>query len=280
MTLDTFPKMDQRSPEWYSARCGMVTASVMNTLISVGSPDALAVECPRCTAFVGEPCWSANSKTPTPIKTVHDERKAAASNLPPTYAPADNDTSKALILALAAERITDYVEDTFVTHDMFRGIESEPYARDLYAKHCAEEPISEVGFMTRQFIGSEFVFDIGYSPDGLVGDEGLIEIKAPRQKGHLSTVVGDVVPAQHMAQLQTGLLVSGRKWIDFVSYSGGMHLWPKRVTPDPAWQAGILAAAEKAERDIAGHVATYQRATKGLPLAERIDFNRVELKLA
>jgi hypothetical protein len=273
MNLTTYPKLVQRSPEWYEVRCGMVTASVMNTLISVGSPDALAVECPRCTAFVGEPCWSANSKTPTPIKTVHDERKAASSNLPPTYAPADNDTSKALILALAAERITDYVEDTFVTHDMFRGIESEPYARDLYAEHT-DQPVEEVGFMVREFEG----FKIGYSPDGLVGEDGLIEIKAPRQKGHLSTVVSNEVPAQHMAQLQTGLLVSGREWIDFVSYSGGMHLWPKRVTPDPAWQDAILAAAEKAERDIKAHVATYQRATEGLPLAKRIDFNAVELR--
>jgi hypothetical protein len=159
---------------------------------------------------------------------------------------------------------------------MWRDIDSEPYARDLYAEHCTDQAVAEAGFMIRDFDG----FSIGYSPDGLVGNDGLIEIKAPRQKGHLSTVVSDVVPPQHMAQLQTGLLVSGRAWIDFVSYSGGMHLWPKRVTPDPAWQAAILAAAEKAEDAIAGHAATYQRATKGLPLAQRIDFNRVELKLA
>lgn len=266
--------VDQRTPEWYAARCGIVTASAMNALVTVGAPDARDVQCSACDSAVGSPCFSMARKTPTEMKTFHHERITAAGNLPPTYTPADNDTSRALILALAAERITEHVEETFVSHDMWRGIDAEPYARDLYAEHCADQPITEVGFMIREFDG----FKIGYSPDGLVGDDGLIEIKAPRQKGHLSTVVSDDIPAQHMAQLQTGLLVSGREWIDFVSYSGGMHLWPKRVTPDPAWQAAILAAAEKAEREIAAHVATYNRAVEGLPLAKRIDFNTVELR--
>lgn len=273
-TLHIHKNLVQRSPEWYEKRCGIVTASAMNALVTVGAPDALSVDCPSCNATPGEACLSKNARTPTPIKTIHGERTEAASNLPPTYTPADNDTSRALILALAAERITEHVEETFVSHDMWRGIDSEPYARDLYAEHCTDQPITEVGFMIREFDG----FKIGYSPDGFVGDDGLIEIKAPRQKGHLSTVVSDDIPAQHMAQLQTGLLVSGREWIDFVSYSGGMHLWPKRVTPDPAWQAAILAAAEKAEREITAHVATYNRAVEGLPLAKRIDFNTVELR--
>lgn len=267
--------VEQRSEAWYAARCGIVTASVMKDLVTVGAPDATTVACPACEVADG-PCIAANRKTPTPIKSVHDERAEKARGLPPVYSPADNDTSRALILALAAERITNHIEDTFETYDMRRGIDSEPLARGLYAEHRTDQPVTEAGFMIRDFNG----FSIGYSPDGLIGDDGLIEIKAPRQKGHLSTIVTGEIPAQHMAQLQTALLVSGRKWIDFVSYSGGMHLWPKRVTPDPAWQAAILAAAEKAEDEINGHVATYQRATKGLPLAERIDFNRVELKLA
>lgn len=272
--------VEQRSEAWYAARCGIVTASVMKDLVTVGAPDATAVACPTCGTVAKTPCIAVGRKVRTEIKTFHDDRAAKARTLPPVYAPADNDTSKALILALAAERIANHVEDSYTTHDMWRGIESEPYARDLYAEHCTDQPVTEAGFMIRQFLGNEWVFDIGYSPDGLVGDDGLIEIKAPRQKGHLSTIVTGEIPAQHMAQLQTALLVSGRQWIDFVSYCGGMHLWPKRVTPDPAWQAAILAAAEKAEADIADHTATHQRATKGLPLAERIDFNRVELKLS
>lgn len=276
MTLHIYADLEQRSKEWYEARCGIVTASAVGNLISVNPPNAITVDCPTCKAGAGDPCLSAARKTPTPIKTLHDARNEAASNLPPVYGPADNDTARNLLATLAAERITGYVEDTWISNDMWRGIESEPYARDLYAEHCTDQPVTEVGFMVRDY--GDFV--LGYSPDGLVGDDGLIEIKAPRQKGHLATVVSNEVPAHYMAQLQTGLLVSGRKWIDFVSYSGGMHLWPKRVTPDPKWQAAILAAAARAEQAIEEQVAAYEQAVVGLPLAERIDFNTVELKLA
>lgn len=266
--------VEQRSPKWYEARCGMVTASSMKDLITVASPDAITVDCSNCLALVGKPCVNLARKDKAEIKGFHEARTTKAASLPPVYVPADNDTSKALILALTAERITKHVEDTYITHDMWRGIDSEPLARDLYADHHDGHKVTTAGFMIRDFDG----FSIGYSPDGLVDDDGLIEIKAPRQKGHLSTVVADEIPPMHMAQLQTGLLVSGREWIDYVSYAGGMHLWPKRVTPDPAWQAAIIAAAEKAEREIRAHITTYKKAVNGLPLAELIDFNVVELK--
>lgn len=266
--------LEQRSPEWYEARCGIVTASAMSGLISVGAPDALSVECPTCNAKPDLPCLAANRKEPTAIKTPHDARAAEASNLPPVIAPANNETSRGLIAALASERIANYVEETWPTSDMQRGINAEPFARDLYAEHIAKDTVDEVGFMIRQFDG----FSIGYSPDGLVGEDGLIEIKAPRQKGHVITVISDEgVPAQHMAQLQTGLLVTGRKWIDFVSYNGGLHLWPKRVTPDQRWQDAILAAAKQAEDDIAAIVTAYKEAVVGLPVAPRIDFNEIGL---
>lgn len=264
--LHIYENLEQRSPEWYAARCGIVTASAIGTLITVGPPDASAVECPSCGALPVESCISLASKSPSVLKKPHGERTEAAKSLPPVYSPAEGDTARALIMALAAERITSHVEETWISADMYRGIDAEPYARHLYAEHCTEEPVTEVGFMVREYDG----FKIGYSPDGLVGDRGLLEIKAPRQKGHLSTVVSGEVPAHHMAQLQTGLLVSGRDYIDFVSYSGGMHLWPKRVFPDPKWQAAILAAAEHAEKAINEYVATYERAVEGLPLTERI----------
>lgn len=269
MTVTLYEELEQRSPEWYAARCGIVTASAISALVTVASPAATTVPCETCSAPADSPCISLGRKSATAIKTFHDERIKAASNLPPTYVPADNDTSRSLTLALAAERITAYSEETFTTRDMERGIFAEPFARDLYAEHCTTERVTEIGFAVRDF-GD---FKIGYSPDGLVGSNGLIEIKAPRQKGHLSTVVTDEIPAHYMAQLQTGLLVLERDWIDFVSYAGGMHLWPKRVTPDPAWRAAIIAAAEKAEREIREHMNTYQSATKGLPLAPRIDLS-------
>ena len=182
----------------------------------------------------------------------------------PTLKVADNDVSRGVTAVLTAERIAGFTEDLPVTSDMWRGVECEPIARDLYAKHHA--PVTEIGFMVRDDWG----FSIGYSPDGLVGEDGLIEIKAPRAKTHLTTILSDQVPAHYMAQLQCGLLVSGRKWIDFVSYVGGLPLWTKRVLPDPAWHEAIVAAVAKFETTAAEMVAAYMQATEGLPATERV----------
>lgn len=181
-----------------------------------------------------------------------------------TLKPANNDYSRGLTALLVAERITGHTEPTFISNDMFRGIDDEPRARDKYAEHYA--PVSEVGFMVRDDWG----FSIGYSPDGLVGDDGLIEVKAPRPKTHLQTILAGDVPAQHMPQLQCGLLVSGRKWIDYLSYSGGMPMWPKRVFPDPKWHAAIVAAVAQFEAVAEGMTANYRLTTEGLPMTERV----------
>ena len=181
----------------------------------------------------------------------------------PTLKIADNDTSRGLLLSLAAERITSHVEDGYTSPDMWRGILEEPIAREKYAEHHA--PVTEVGFMVRDFDG----FRIGYSPDGLVGDDGLIEIKSRAQKAQVRTVIDGVVPAANMAQLQCGLLVSGREWIDYVSFSGGMALWTTCVQPIPEWLDALTAAAEKAEARINDIVARYTEATDGLPMTER-----------
>lgn len=273
MTLTIHDDVEQRSPEWYKLRCGLVTASSVGALISINPPDAITVDCPTCKATAGSPCLSAAKKAPTAIKSFHDARTTATADLPPVYGPVDNETSRNLIATLAAERITGHVEETRMTADMWRGVDAEPYARSEYAAHIGL-PVVECGFMVRDF-GD---FSVGYSPDGLVGDDGLLECKAPRQKGHLLSVVNDEVPPFYMAQLQTGFLVSGRKWIDFQPYVGGMRLWTKRVTPDPAWQGAILAVAERAEREITDLVNRYEQAVIGLPLTERIDFNTVELR--
>lgn len=263
--------VDQRSKEWYEARRGIVTASSVGDLISISSPDPTVVACETCSAVVGSPCMNARATKPTPIKSFHETRTTKAATLPPVYGPATGDTARGLLDSLAAERITGHVEDTYTSRDMERGIAAEPIARDLYAGYHAA--VNECGFMVRDFDG----FKIGYSPDGLVGDDGLIEIKAPRQKRELRTIINGEVPAEHMAQLQTALLVSGRSWIDFVSYCGGMPLWVKRVTPDRKWQTAIVAAAERAEREIEQRVSAVRAASAGLPIAELIDFNDLEL---
>jgi hypothetical protein len=200
----------------------------------------------------------------------HDQRRGIVTAsvvgqlLTPTLKVANNDTSRALTALLVAERITGYTDATYMTADMFRGHEDEPRAVAVYSEHFA--PVTTTGFMVRDDWG----FRIGFSPDGLVGDDGLIEVKSRRQKKHLQTILSDAVPAENMAQCQTGLLVSGRPWLDYVSYCGGMPLWRKRIEPDQAWFDAIIDAVATFEATSAGMVAAYTAATHGLPPTERI----------
>lgn len=205
----------------------------------------------------------------------HDQRRGIITAsvvgklITPTLKVASNDTSRGVTSTLVAERISGFTEDTPMNSDMWRGVTAEPVARDLYSEHFA--PVTEVGFMCRD----EGWGTLGYSPDGLVGDDGLIEVKAPRAKGHVTTILADRVPPFYMAQLQAGLLVSGREWIDFVSFCGGLPLWVKRVYPDIDWHVAITEAVELFEKNAAEMVATYEARTKGLPMTERI----VELEI-
>ena len=185
---------------------------------------------------------------------------------PKTVKVASNDYSRALTAQLVAERITGRTEYVHVNADMERGNLSEPIARDIYAEHYA--PVEEVGFM----LLDTPAYRIGYSPDGLVGEHGLIEIKAPRAKTHLTTLLANEVPLGNMAQCQTGLFVSGREWLDFISYHGGLPLFVKRVKPDPAWFNAIQSAAEQFEGTAAAMMADYTTAIHGRPATEYIDF--------
>ncbi|MFI2563044.1 YqaJ viral recombinase family protein [Paenarthrobacter sp. NPDC018779] len=263
--LRVYNNLIQGSDEWLQARCGILTASVTGQFITQGTPDALTLDCPRCESPAGSACISTARKVPTPIKTVHDERTYAANALPPVLKTTANEYTRNLTLTLVSERITGYVDPTPMSRDMERGTLDEPYARDKYSEHHA--PAREVGFMVREYDWGS----IGYSPDGLVGDDGLIEIKAPKPKKHLATILAGEVPLEHMAQIQTGLLVSGRDWLDFISYSGGMPLWTRRVHPDPVWHAAILEAAQTFETTSAAMIATYQQLTSNLPATERIN---------
>jgi hypothetical protein len=183
-----------------------------------------------------------------------------------TGRPASNDTSRRLTLALVAERITGETEPVYMNDDMLRGHLEEPRARDMYAEHFSGgEIVSETGFMVRDDWG----FQLGYSPDGLVGDDGLIEVKAPRAKGHIATILSGVVPDRHMPQIQAGLLVSGREWCDFISYYGGLPPFVKRVHADPKWAESIVAAVAAFEQAAVQMTERYDIATRGLPATER-----------
>lgn len=195
-----------------------------------------------------------------------------------TGRPASNDTSRRHTLTLVAERISGQVEEVFTNNDMWRGIDLEPVARDMYAEHFADEPVTTTGFLVRDDWG----FKIGASPDGLVGDHGGLEVKAPRAKGHIATVLADQVPSQYMPQIQACLLVSGREWWDFCSYFGGLRPYVKRVYADPKWAEAIVNAVAAFEQRAEVMVHDYLDRTAGLPDTEPYltGNNTVELKLA
>ena len=169
----------------------------------------------------------------------------------PTMRPASNDKERAHLFELLGQRITGYTEPHYISDDMLRGHEDEIEARIRYAEHFA--PVTACGFVTNDDHGVV----IGYSPDGLVGDDGLIECKSRRQKYQIETILADEVPAEYLLQCQTGLLVTGRKWLDFVSYCGGLPMVVKRVWPCPEIQQAIIAAASAFEQRLAAAQARY-----------------------
>ncbi len=183
---------------------------------------------------------------------------------PRTIKPADNPDSRSLTMLIVSERITGWTEDTYVSSAMWRGVEDEPRAVETYSQVYA--PVETVGFMVRDDWG----FRIGYSPDGLVGKDGLIEVKSRSPREHVRVVIEDAVPAEHMAQLQCGLLVSGRQWVDYISYCGGLPMWVKRVTPDQRWHDAILTAVAAFEASATSLISTFTTRTAGLPATERV----------
>ena len=264
-----YAELEQGSPEWLQARCGVVTASVIGQLITSSKPGADAYDCPKCGASIGDPCVSVATKMQRPLKIMHSERFAIAaeSDAAPILSIAMTDTAQSTILRLAAERISQHVEEQPETWDMMRGHEDEPKARDEYEQRWGVT-VDEIGFMTRDIGG----VTIGYSPDGLVADAGLIECKSRRQAtqlAHWITEPGVHVPAENMAQLQTGLLVSGRDWIDYLGFAEGWATLEIRVRPDAQWFDVIVAAAKYAEAEIQRITTIYTERTAGLTPSER-----------
>lgn len=193
--------------------------------------------------------------------------------LTPTLKVADNETSRGITYTLAAERITGTVDPVYPSFDMQRGTDDEPFARIAYAEHHA--PVHEVGFMVRE-LGDGV--RLGYSPDGLVGDDGLIEVKSRKPKEQVRTILSDRVPPYNMAQLMAGLLVSGREWVDYVSYAAGLPLYVRRVYPDPAWFNAITEAAHTFETNVNVIVSNYtQAAARYAPTEPRIQLEDIRI---
>lgn len=265
MTLKTFDHLEQGSTEWLDARRGMLTASTIGSLVGERTLTAVERLCPACESMPGDPCIGTRGG---PIKTPHTERAAYARENPMTVVAAMGvDDMHSLALTIAAERIVQFTEHVYVTGDMLRGQEDEPLAVAEYERRTGRA-VTHTGFMTNTIRGHV----VGYSPDGLVDDNGLIECKSRKSKKQLSTMLTDTVPPENLAQLHMGLMVSEREWIDYVSYAGG---WPAhiiRVIPDPQWQSAIGDAVERFEDTVEAMVLDWHNRYGSLPRTERIEY--------
>ena len=114
---------------------------------------------------------------------------------------------------LVAERLTGTVAETFTSSAMARGNEVEPQARAAYEFLRDGQTIQTVGFVDHPRIAM-----VGASPDGLVGETGLIEIKCPNTSTHIATLLDSKIPKKYMTQMQFQMACTGRAWCDFVSF--------------------------------------------------------------
>lgn len=140
---------------------------------------------------------------------------------------------------LVAERMTGVVEDGPTSAAMQWGCNTEAEARDAY-RLMADADVDEVGFVNHPTIVMS-----GASPDGLVGTEGLIEIKCPNTATHISTLLAAKIPTKYQVQIQWQLACTGRAWCDFVSYDprlpDAMRLFVRRIPRDDAAIAELEA---------------------------------------
>jgi putative phage-type endonuclease len=142
-------------------------------------------------------------------------------------------TSRANYMAeLICERLTGMQGASYSNAAMAWGVETEPMARAAY-EGAVGSLVVETGFVPHASIQMS-----GASPDGLVDEDGLVEIKCPMTATHIETLLGQSVPAKYVTQMQWQMACTGRKWCDFVSYDPrmpeNMRIFIKRVERDDA----------------------------------------------
>ena len=196
--------MEQRSDEWFAARCGKVTASALYKVMAKTKTG-----------------WGA------------DRTNYAAQ--------------------LVTERLTGRPADSFTNAAMQWGIDTEAQARMAYAFHADENPV-EIGFLDHPRIAWS-----GASPDGLVGLDGMIEIKCPNTATHIATLDGAPIDRKYLYQMQWQMACAERDWCDFVSFDPrlppAMQLHTRRVERDDELLGELETAVTEFLAEVAETVA-------------------------
>ena len=174
-------QIQQRSPEWFAARLGKVTASKVADVIA---------------------------KTKTGYSASRDNYMAQ----------------------LICERMTGQRQESYTNAAMEWGTETEPLARAAYEARKGVL-VDEVGLIDHPYVQRS-----GASPDGLVGDDGVLEIKCPNTATHFETLLKGEMPSKYIPQVQWQMACTNRKWCDFVSFDprvdDGLKLFVVRIQRD------------------------------------------------
>ncbi len=204
--------MEQRTPEWYAARAGKVTASRVADVIAK-------------------------------IKTGWGASRA-------TY-----------MGELIAERLTGVCADRYTNAAMQWGNDTEAEARAAY-QFEATTLVAPAGFVQHPTIAMA-----GASPDGYIGDDGLLELKCPNSSTHIETLLGQSVPGKYITQMQWQMACTGRTWCDFASYDPrlpeSMSLFVKRIERDDKFisetEKLVIEFLSELDAKLASLTALYER---------------------
>jgi putative phage-type endonuclease len=196
--------MEQRSPEWFAARLGKVTASRVAELMA----------------------------------TTKSGYSASRANY---------------MAELICERLTGSTAERYSNAAMQWGTDNEGAAKEAYA-FIANATVEDIGFCQHPSIA-----DFGASPDGLIGSDGLIEVKCPNTATHIETLLTDGIEGKYHTQMQVQMACTSRGWCDFVSFDPRlpveMTLWVKRVERNAARITEIESEVRKFLTEMEGKIS-------------------------
>lgn len=157
--------------------------------------------------------------------------------------PGTSKTRRDYMLKLAGEILTGEPMGSFSNEHMERGQVLEAEARDLYA-FATDIETRQIGFIRN--------WNAGCSPDSLIGDDGILEIKTALPHILLDITLKDEFPAAHKAQTQGALWVAERGWIDCIVYWPGLPLFVKRAYRDEPYIANLAKALDSFNEELHG----------------------------
>jgi len=204
-----FHDVEQNTDDWFLLRAGKLTSSNMGKVMA-NSTEYSVLSISKAEGFA-----IANNKTKSVLKpryeTKVDAESALAEIKKKDLKKAFGDLAKKYAVSIAIEQITGTpIESSYTNDDMERGHEQEPIARMLYEEQNFCD-VTNGGFFESDFVGC--------SPDGMVGDDGVIEIKSVIGSVHYANVKRQSFDPSYKWQLIGNLYFTGRDWMDFVSYS-------------------------------------------------------------